>query len=521
MSDDLVDLAIGKFGWWQLRCSLLMSLLRIPNAWFQFAILFIAPDTRFVCREFNISNENTTYTVDSCKRKDGNFCDVWDYDRTIFTETIITQWDLVCDKKHLVPLTQTSFMFGVLIGNLIFGILADKHGRKLPLMVAILIQVTSGIASSYVTSLWLFLLLRFFLALATGGTMITSFVICMESLSGKWRTIISILYQIPFGLGQAFMATVSYYYRDWRDLNLFLSLLASLFLFYWWLIPESPRWLLAVGRSQEAIRLLKAAAITNNRSEEQIKAFISLKTPSINREGSKTANKKANIQDLFTNSTLRQISVCIFLSWFIAGLCFFGLNQYQGQLGGDLFYNVALSGIFGGIPGPLISVYVVQKFGRRHTILLSLTISGVACLLISTIPIGVYPRDWPRRVLSITSLMGMSVSYPTLYLFSGEQFPTVVRNIGVGTASMCARIGSMLASFVLLTDAWGSWVPLVLLGLLTIASAFFLLPLPETKDRPLPDTIEELDRHKRESKNSSPQTGKHYTAVPCNENTQD
>lgn len=59
---------------------------------------------------------------------------------------------------------------------------------------------------------------------------------------------------------------------------------------------------------------------------------------------SKMANKKASIKDLFTNSTLRLVSICIFSSWFIAGLCFFGLNQYQGHLGGDLFYNVALSG---------------------------------------------------------------------------------------------------------------------------------------------------------------------------------
>lgn len=56
--------------------------------------------------------------------------------------------------------------------------------------------------------------------------------------------------------------------------------------------------------------------------------------------------------------------------------------------------------------------------------------------------------DWPRVTLAALGIVGMSISFPTVYLFSGELFPTVVRNVGVGSASMCARIGSMLAPFV-------------------------------------------------------------------------
>jgi len=40
------------------------------------------------------------------------------------------------------------------------------------------------------------------------------------------------------------------------------------------------------------------------------------------------------------------------------------------------------------------------------------------------------------------------ITYSVLYVFANELFPTEVRNVGVGTASMCARLSSMSASFV-------------------------------------------------------------------------
>lgn len=55
---------------------------------------------------------------------------------------------------------------------------------------------------------------------------------------------------------------------------------------------------------------------------------------------------------------------------------------------------------------------------------------------------------WLRLILVCSAIVGMSVSFTTAYLFSGELFPTVIRNIGVGTSSMCARIGSISAPFI-------------------------------------------------------------------------
>lgn len=61
---------------------------------------------------------------------------------------------------------------------------------------------------------------------------------------------------------------------------------------------------------------------------------------------------------------------------------------------------------------------------------------------------GIFPGDWPRVLLSAVVLIGMSLTFPTLYVFSGELFPTVVRNVGLGSSSMFSRIGSVLAPFI-------------------------------------------------------------------------
>lgn len=71
-------------------------------------------------------------------------------------------------------------MWGVLLGSIIFGIAADNHGRKIPLMASILIQCVCSYIVAFMHQYPWFLLNWFILALASGGIGTISFVICME-----------------------------------------------------------------------------------------------------------------------------------------------------------------------------------------------------------------------------------------------------------------------------------------------------------------------------------------------------
>lgn len=111
---DPIQSAMGEFGRWHLIVCFAIFLLKFPVAWHQMSIIFMAPIVGFTCADKNITDQCSVECVE------------YDFDRSVFTETIQMTWDLVCDKKHLANLSQTIFMFGILVGNILFGTLADK-----------------------------------------------------------------------------------------------------------------------------------------------------------------------------------------------------------------------------------------------------------------------------------------------------------------------------------------------------------------------------------------------------------
>lgn len=112
---DIIEGLIGQIGKWQISVCITIFLVKFSVAWHQLCTVFLAPPAIFTC-------SNTSY-ADRCDPS----CPSHEFDRSIFQETIVTQWDLVCDRAPLANLAQTVFMFGILMGNVIFGYLSDRY----------------------------------------------------------------------------------------------------------------------------------------------------------------------------------------------------------------------------------------------------------------------------------------------------------------------------------------------------------------------------------------------------------
>lgn len=313
----------------------------------------------------------------------------------------------------------------------------------------------------------------------------------MELVGIRYREIISVMFHIPFNLGHLTLPLFAYFIRDWKYLQLALSLPSIVLISYYWLVPESPRWLFAVGRVEESAAVLTSAAKHNGLEAATIESdLIALK------KDTGTSSSKGNIWDLLRTPNMRTKTLAMWFNWFVCGLAFFGVSHYVGQIGGDIFTNVAISAAVE-VPGTLICIYTMRRFGRRKTVVFANLFTGLAMLTIALLPPD---ATLATLICASCGIIGMNISFPCVYLYSSEIFPTVVRNIGVGSSSMAARIGTMLAPFVASLALSSPFLPPLIFGLTPIAGAVVVLVLPETNGTMLPETLEDGERFGRRVK---------------------
>ncbi|XP_013173239.1 PREDICTED: organic cation transporter protein-like isoform X1 [Papilio xuthus] len=475
ITEDPITKAIGAIGKWQIWICFVIFLVKFPVAWHQMSIIFLAPPMNFTCA----SSDNDFGSVCLAEYKN---CTDFQYDRSVFHETIISQWNLVCNREWLKSLTQTIFMLGILVGNMVFGHLSDRFGRRMPFVAAVCLQLVTGVTTAFSVDWYMFTILRFLLAVATGGTMVSSFVLIMEIIGAKYRETVGILYQIPFNLGHLTLPLFGYFLRDWNTFQLAISLPSVLFLSYYFLLPESPRWLITSGKAKEAAVIMETAAKRNGLPTDEIATT----TQKIAAGLSNADEEHASFLALFRTPKLRARTIAICFNWFVCGLCFFGVSQYIGHVSGDIFSNVAVSAAIQ-VPGTLISIYANRVLGRKVTLISANCVTGLSCLLIMVVP----DTGASHLSLGCIGLWGMSISFATVYLYAGELFPTVVRNSGVGLASTVARIGSMVAPFVATLRLTYFWLPPLAFGIVPLIGAGLCLVLPDTRGKKLPDTLDE------------------------------
>jgi MFS family permease len=125
---------------------------------------------------------------------------------------------------------------------------------------AVFIQLITCAAAAFAPEYWSFTFLRFILGMATGGTMVAGYVLTMEFIGKNYREPTSALYQLPFNFGHLLLAGLGYYFRSWSSLQLILTFPSVIMLVYYWVMPESPRWLLAVGETDKAVVVLEKSA---------------------------------------------------------------------------------------------------------------------------------------------------------------------------------------------------------------------------------------------------------------------
>uniref|UniRef100_UPI0037E93F07 solute carrier family 22 member 16 n=1 Tax=Semicossyphus pulcher TaxID=241346 RepID=UPI0037E93F07 len=461
------------------------------------------------CRcALRINPKDFTYDFDgnkTVKACDENFV----YDHTEVYQSIVTEWDLVCEKEWLAKLCQPTFMLGVLIGALVFGDVADRVGRVRILMITSLCQFGLGVAVAFSGNYYFFVVLRFLLAMVSSGYLVVVFVYVTEFTGIKVRTWTSMHVHAAFAVGIMVVALTGYLVRVWWIYQIILSTCTSPFLFFCWKFPETPFYLMAKGRYKDAQTLLDTIARVNGlecrlkveelmepEERENGRALLeeSEEKPPLQTE------KKLSILDLFGSWRMAGRTCTVWAIWFIGSLGYYVFSLGSVNLGGNQYINLFLAGAVE-LPSYLVGCFAMDRIGRKKTCAPALLLAGVACMLIIVVPPDI---DALAIALSMTGKFAIAIAFGLIYLYTCELYPTIIRSLAVGSGSMMCRVGSVVAPFcVYLADVW-IYLPQLIVGILAFIIGVLTLCLPETLGKPLTTTLEEAEALGREpSKKSS------------------
>ncbi|KAJ8250502.1 hypothetical protein COCON_G00224240 [Conger conger] len=411
----------------------------------------------------------------------------WVYDNSTFSSTIASEWDLVCEQKGLNKATATIFFVGVMFGALVFGSLSDRFGRKTMLMVSYVLGLAFGLASAFSTSFLMFAVMRFFTGFGITGISIISTVLSLEWADIEHRKLVGVVDSLAWTFGSLMLALIAYLVNDWRWLIVTVTFPLVIGILSWRWVPESARWLIANGRADRAHYYLKKCAKVNRRE-----GFSEKFTPETlsNIVLLEKGRKTYTYLDLVRTPKMRRLAMKTGLLWFGIAFTFYSISFNITGFGMNIYLTQFAYATIE-IPAKLTLYCVLDKIGRR-TVEVGALLGAGLCLAINIF----VPKDVPlcRSIIAIIGKGCSSASFTTAFLYTPELYPTVVRQNGLGYNSFMARLGVSIAPLSVLMDAVWQPLPQIIMAIIAISSGLLASLLPETMNRHLPETIEDVEQ---------------------------
>ncbi|XP_073461049.1 solute carrier family 22 member 6-B-like [Aquarana catesbeiana] len=434
---------------------------------------------------FNVTSSSNTSDTEKEPCIDG-----WVYDDSEYSSTIITKWDLVCSHRRMRQLAQSIYMSGVLVGSIVFGGLSDKFGRR-PLNIWSNLQMfVSGICAAFAPNYITYCVFRFLTGASLSGIVLNSYSLIVEWIPTETRAFTSTATGYCYTVGQLVLVGLAYLIQDWRMLQLAASIPFFLYFLYSWWLPESCRWLVLGGKYEQAIKDLKKVARINRKTEEGEKLTMQTIKYDMQREINAAHKTNYSVIDLIRTPVVRRISICISCTWFSTSFAYYGLAMDLQKFGLSIYIIQVIFGTVD-IPAKFFSYFVINYVGRRVLQASALILSGAAIL------VNIFlPEDYhvARIVMVVFGKGCLAASFNCVYLFTGELYPTVIRQTGMGLGTMMARLGGIVAPLVQMTADYYYHLPVIIFSLCPILSGVIAALLPETLGVPLPETIQEVER---------------------------
>ena len=406
-------------------------------------------------------------------------------------------------------------LIGSIVGVLFAGILSDKLGRKLTMVISAVLFSTSALGCAISADFTQLVIYRIIGGVGIGVVSIVSPLYISEVSVAQYRGRLVSLYQLAVTVGFLGAYLVNYqllgYAQSgsqlsidwlnkifvtevWRGMLGMEMLPAVLFFIIIFFIPESPRWLIVKGKEEKAVNIL-----------EKIYNSVSEATSQLNETKSVlTSETKSEWVLLMKPGIFKAviIGVCIAILGQFMGVnavLYYGPSIFEnaGLSGGDFLFYQVLVGLVNTLT-TVLALVIIDKVGRKK-----LVYYGVSGMVVSLLLIGAYFLFGESLGVSSLFLLIFFLFYvfccavsicAVVFVLLSEMYPTKVRGLAMSIAGFALWIGTYLI---------GQLTPWMLQNL-TPAGTFFLFAVmcvpymlivwklvPETTGK----SLEEIERY--------------------------
>lgn len=440
-------------------------------------------------------------------------CTEWDFDNSTFTSTVTSEFGLVCEYKYLRAAHQSIYMGGMMAGACLNGFLADRFGRWTMIAISTTSYTVIALGSAWLPSMSLLLTARFLLGTMHPTSLMTGYILVTEITEKKRRSTMAMLSLSSWTVGTTLWGLWAYLERDWRFLQTYVSLFCPIFLPALLFLKESPRWLAVRGRHKEALSVLQVASRINGTTlpptDHLLKVMEAVQRQS---QSEKAARDKVplarrmidQITILFRTRRLTIITIVTCIGYFSVAMVYFGLLLAATAFGVNPFMYVVISGLVE-IPSNL-NIILVRIIGRKKSGMGCFGLCAASLLLQPLIPDSL---GWLSMTLVMVGKLASTAAFGVMFLYSSELYPTEIRTQGMSAGMISSRVGAFIAPFFMSAlEPRYPWAISVVFGLAAAVASVSFIPLWETANISLPDTVAQLEAmkvHEQPIKNSSKQ----------------
>jgi len=328
---------------------------------------------------------------------------------------------------------------GLFLGALLTGPFADRWGRHPVFAYNMLLLALCAGLQFFATSAPQLLLLRLTIGFLLGTDYVVSKALLTEFTPGAFRGRIMSTLSVAWAGGYTCAYFVGYSLSGhgddaWRWMLACSALPCLLILPLRLTLPESPLWLAAHGRHEQALRVVKRYVGRN------VAAPLPALTPppSIGRWAqllSPTWRRRTLVAcAFFTCQVIPYFAVGTFVTRVLDAL------DVGNSFVGGLAYNLSL------LAGAVLGLLVVDRMPRRTFLVGSFGVTAAAMLWLV---VATNPTPTTTVVLFVIFAGVLSAASNLVYVYLPELFPTPLRASGIGLAIAASRIGSAASTFLL------------------------------------------------------------------------